>query len=51
MQLDEPWTVGVGEDITFSADVSELILFELCRRNLVSKYRLDESLACTCRGM
>lgn len=40
VQLDEPGTVGVGENVTLGADVGELVLFELrppCQHKHVSK--------------
>lgn len=53
MQLDQPWTVRVGENITLSSNVSELIFFELYRRQSEfnklgggqnNHFRLDERL-------
>jgi hypothetical protein len=29
VQLDDPWTVGLGEDVTLRADVGQLVLFNL----------------------
>lgn len=29
VQLDNPWAVGLGEDVTFSPDVCQLIFLEL----------------------
>lgn len=41
VQLDQPRTVSVGEDITLGADVCELILFELYGASVWSGHELN----------